>query len=126
MQLPGTPAWKRAMLAAALACGLAALERKALALRPAWPEGWMYLGASLYASDRFAEATDAFRKGTKLAPTKGTAWAFLGLCEAALEDPEQALADIAKGEELGIGDNWPFEVFVRTKAAQMLIRSSGF
>jgi tetratricopeptide (TPR) repeat protein len=156
MQVPGSPHWRRAALAAALVCGLtthsraqtadnfddlarraealvdtkpseaADLYRKALALKPDWAEGWMYLGASLYASDRFAEAIDAFRKGTKLAPTKGTGWAFLGLCEAALNDPDQAIADIRKGEELGIGDNWPFEVFVRTKAAQLLIRSSGF
>lgn len=102
------------------------LYRKALAIRPDWAEGWLYLGASLYATDRFAEATDAFRKGTRLAPTKGTAWAFLGLCEAALDDPDQAIADIRKGEELGIGDNWQFEVFVRTKAAQRLIRLSQY
>jgi tetratricopeptide (TPR) repeat protein len=156
MQVPGLDGSMRGVLAAALLCGIAAsaqtqppdsfedlarraealvdakpseaadLYRKALAIRPEWAEGWLYLGGSLYASNRFAEATDAFRKGTKLAPSTGSAWAFLGLCEAALDDPDQAIADIRKGEEFGIGDNWPFEVFVRTKAAQTLIRSSLF
>jgi len=102
------------------------LYRQALAMRPEWAEGWLYLGASLFSLDRYAEATDAFRKGTKLAPEKGAAWAFLGLCEAALDDPDQALADIRKGEELGIGENPGFETFVRVKAAQTLIRQSAF
>src|SRR3954469_15947626 len=112
MHVPGLQRLRRALTAAVVVCGVAAvshaqttetfdelarraedlvdskpteaaeLYRKALALRPDWAEGWLYLGASLYATDRFAEATDAFRKGTRLAPTKGTAWAFLGLCEA--------------------------------------------
>jgi tetratricopeptide (TPR) repeat protein len=102
------------------------LYKKALALRPSWAEGWMYYGATLYQLGRFAEATDAFRKGTGLQPQLGTAWAFLGLCEAALDDPDQALADIRKGEALGLGNNQDFEVAVRVKAAQILIQSGMF
>lgn len=104
----------------------ARLYRQALAIRPAWAEGWFYLGGALYQLDRYAEATDAFRKGIALTPQYGTAWAFLGLCEAALDNPDQALADIRKGEELGLGDNWQFEVAVRVKAAQILARSASF
>jgi Flp pilus assembly protein TadD len=102
------------------------LYRQALEKRPDWAEGWLYLGASLYGQDRYAEATDAFRRGIALAPSQGTAWAFLGLCEAELDNPEQALADIRKGEELGLGDNWQFQVAVRVKAAQISIRSAAF
>jgi len=104
----------------------AALYQQALARRPDWAEGWLYGGAALYQAGRFAEATDSFRKGVALAPTKGTGWAFLGLAEAELDNPEQALADIRKGEELGLSGNWQFEVAVRIKAAQLLVRSSSF
>ena len=76
--------------------------------------------------DRFAEASDAFRKGIGLAPTNGTGWAFLGLCEAELDNSDQAIADIRKGEQLGLGDNWQFEVAARIKAAQTLIRAAAF
>ena len=104
----------------------AALYQKALALRPEWPEGWMYLGAALYQLDRYAEATDAFRRGIDLTPNLGTAWAFLGMCEAELDNPDQALADIRKGETLGLGENVGFEIAARVSAAQILIRSSAF
>jgi tetratricopeptide (TPR) repeat protein len=104
----------------------ATLYKQALAIRPDWAEGWFYLGATLYQQDRYAEATDAFRKGIALVPQQGTAWAFLGLSESMLGDPEQALADIRKGEQLGLGDNLQFEVAARVKAAQLLVRSSSF
>jgi tetratricopeptide (TPR) repeat protein len=102
------------------------LFKQALALKAGWAEGWLYLGASLYQLDRFAEASDAFRKGIALAPSQGSGWAFLGLCEAELDNSDQAIADIRKGEQLGLGDNWQFEVAVRVKAAQTLIKDSGF
>ena len=102
------------------------LFRKALALKAGWAEGWLYLGASLYQLDRFAEASDAFRKGIALAPGIGTGGAFLGMCEAELDNSDQAIADMRKGEQLGLGDNWQFEVAVRVKAAQTLIRDSAF
>src|SRR5579872_566239 len=104
----------------------AGLYQQALALRSDWAEGWFYYGAALYQLDRFAEATDAFRKGIALAPGNGTAWAFLGLAEAQLDNSDQAVADMRKGEELGLGGNWQFEVAVRVKAAEVLVRTSAF
>ena len=104
----------------------AELYQRALAIRPDWAEGWMSLGGALYQLNRCAEATDAFRKGIKLAPGIGNAWAFLGLCEAELDDPDQALADIRKGEALGLHGNWQFEVAVRVRAAQLLMKASSF
>jgi tetratricopeptide (TPR) repeat protein len=82
--------------------------------------------APLYQRGRFAEATDALRKGIELAPIFANGWALLGLSESQLDDPEQALADIRKGEELGLGSNPQFETAVRVRAAQLLIRSSAF
>src|SRR5262249_22978753 len=104
----------------------AALYKQALAIRADWAEGWMSMGGALYQLDRYAECTDAFRKGLALSPKIGTAWAFLGLCEGELGDPDQAVTDIRKGEQLGLGSNWQFEIAVRVKAAQLLIKTSAF
>lgn len=95
--------------------------REALQIRPAWVDGWLYMGAALYQTGRWAECTDALRKGLALAPKIGTAWGLLGLCEAELDNAEQALADIQKGAQLGLGASQGFEVAVRTRAAQLLI-----
>jgi tetratricopeptide (TPR) repeat protein len=104
----------------------AQLYKQALAIRPDWPEGWLYMGGALYQAGRYAEATDALRKGLNLAPVFANGWALLGLSESQLDDPDQALADIKKGEELGLNGNVPFETAVRARAAQLLIRSSAF
>jgi len=104
----------------------AGLYKQALALRPEWAEGWLYMGGALYQAGRYPEATDALRKGVELAPVIGTGWALLGLSESQLEDQDQALADIRKGEGLGLGANTQFETAVRVRAAQLLIRSSSF
>lgn len=102
------------------------LYKQALAIRPDWPEGWLYMGGALYQLGRYAEATDSLRKGIGLAPVFANGWALLGLSESQLDDPDQALADIRKGEDLGIGGNIPFETAVRVRAAQLLILSSAF
>ena len=102
------------------------LYKQALGIRPDWPEGWLYMGGALYQRGHYAEATDALRKGIGLAPIFANGWALLGLSESQLDDPEQALADIRKGEELGLGGNPQFETAVRARAAQLLIRTSAF
>ena len=102
------------------------LYQQALAIRADWPEGWLYMGGALYKLGRYAEATDALRKGLVLAPVFANGWALLGLTESQLDDPDQALADIRKGEELGLNGNVPFETAVRVRAAQLLIRGSAF
>src|SRR5215467_11259141 len=104
----------------------APLYKQALAIRSDWAEGWMSMGGALYQLDRYAECTDALRKGLALSPKIGAGWAFLGLCEAELGDPDQAIADIRKGEQLGLGNNWQFEIAVRIRAAQLLVKSSAF
>ncbi|HXM41649.1 MAG TPA: tetratricopeptide repeat protein [Bryobacteraceae bacterium] len=104
----------------------ARLYKQALGMRPDWAEGWLYMGGALYQLGRFAEATDALRKGVEMEPVVGTGWALLGLSESQLENQDQALADIRKGEDLGLGTNIPFETAVRVRAAQLLIRSSAF
>ena len=102
------------------------LYKQALAIRPEWAEGWLYLGGALFQLGRFAEASDALRKGLDLAPGIGNGWALLGLTEAQMDDQDQALADIRKAERLGLGNNFGFEVAVRVRAAQILVKSSAF
>ena len=102
------------------------LFQEALALRPSWSEGWMYLGGDLYGLHRYSEARDAFRKGIALAPGIGTAYGFLGLCEYELGDFKQALMDIGQGEALGLGPNLRFEIMVRQRAALVMIREQAY
>ena len=57
------------------------LYREAVRLRPAWREGWWYLGTMLYDQDRYEEARAALRRFTTLDAKVAGGWAFLGLCE---------------------------------------------
>ena len=100
--------------------------RKALALRPDWAEGWLYMGACLFRTGRYAEARDAFRKGVPLQPGKGTPLAFLGMTEYELGDYKEAIADIVKGESLGLVDKPGFAAAVRYRAALIGLRFSDF
>jgi tetratricopeptide (TPR) repeat protein len=58
-----------------------ALYREGVNLRPAWADGWWWLGSLLYEQDRFGEAAPAFKKFVSLAPKAGPGFAFLALCE---------------------------------------------
>jgi tetratricopeptide (TPR) repeat protein len=80
-----------------------ALYRKALALRPAWAEGWWYLGTLLYDQDDYTGAASALRKAVELSPQSGNAVAMLGLSEAKLDRDRDALQHLEKGRTLGVG-----------------------
>jgi tetratricopeptide (TPR) repeat protein len=67
------------------------LYRRGLRLKPAWREGWWSLASLYYDQDRFSESEDAFRHFAALAPEKGPADAFLGLCEYETRDYGRAL-----------------------------------
>jgi tetratricopeptide (TPR) repeat protein len=61
-------------------------------MRPAWRDGWWDLASLYYDQDRFPEAEETFHRYAALAPGKGPADAFLGLCEYELRDYDRALA----------------------------------
>jgi tetratricopeptide (TPR) repeat protein len=78
------------------------LYKKALALRPAWAEGWWSLGTIQYDRNVYDEAARAFLKVTTLTPKNGTAFAMLGLCEFELGKDDLALTHIQKGANIGL------------------------
>src|SRR5205823_3035953 len=79
-----------------------ALYRKALALRPSWPEGWWSLGTLEYDQNHYAKAAPAFQKLIALNPRNGTAHAMLGLCQFELGHDEPALKNLLAADHLGI------------------------
>jgi tetratricopeptide (TPR) repeat protein len=77
--------------------------RQAVKLRPAWTEGWWFLGALLYDQDQYPAARDVLRKLVTLDKKAGPAYAMLGLCEYETKEYDRALADINEGRRLGLG-----------------------
>ena len=67
------------------------LYRAGLRLKPRWREGWWSLASLYYDQDRFSESGDAFGHFAALAPEKGPADAFLGLCAYETRDYDRAL-----------------------------------
>jgi tetratricopeptide (TPR) repeat protein len=68
------------------------LYRKGTQLRPFWADGWWYLGSLFYDQDRFSEAAPVFRHLLANPLYRGSAHAFLGLCEYETGRYEDALA----------------------------------
>ena len=67
------------------------LYSEAVRLRPAWADGWWWLGSILYEQDRFSEAQAPFKHFIALSPKPAPAYAFLALCEYETQDYAQAL-----------------------------------
>src|SRR5262245_48243029 len=44
--------------------------RKALTIRPKWPDGWWYMGALYYEKDLYPQARDSFRNLVSLDATR--------------------------------------------------------
>jgi tetratricopeptide (TPR) repeat protein len=72
------------------------LYREAVKLRPAWIDGWWWLGSLLYEQDRFDEAVPAFKKFVAIAPKKAPGFAFLALCEYETHDFASSLQHFAE------------------------------
>jgi predicted Zn-dependent protease len=78
------------------------LYKAALAVRPAWKEGWWSLGTILYDQNSYSAAAHAFRRLLASDPKNGTAHLMLGLCEYQLNLDDSALQDLQKAKELGV------------------------
>ena len=104
----------------------AGLYKQCVEKRPDWAEGWFYLGAALFQTGQFTESKQAFQKAAALVPNRGTVWAFLGLAENQIGETSQALADLRKGEAIGLADEMKFIAAVRDTAAAICIQSGDF
>ncbi len=102
------------------------LFKEGLATHPNWAEGWLYMGSCLFKMGRFAEAREALKRGSQLEPNKGTPLAFLGMAEYELGDFQPALADILKGESIGLANNPQFVAAVHYRAALIELNRSAF
>jgi tetratricopeptide (TPR) repeat protein len=94
---------------------------RALKLRPAWADGWWYLGAIFYEKDLYVQAQDAFNKLVALDPKKGQGWGMLGLCQFQTRDYEHAVVSLQRGRALGLGGNQELETVVRYHTALLYI-----
>ena len=81
------------------------LYRRAVGLRPAWAEGWWFLGTLYYDQDKYAEAAQAFKQAATIQQKVGAPWAMLGLCEYQLARYDEAKTHLEQARKLGLGDN---------------------
>ena len=81
------------------------LYRQAVGLRPAWAEGWWFLGTLYYDHDNYAEAVPAFLRTAQIQQKVGAPWAMLALCEFQLARYDDAHVHLVQARTLGLGDN---------------------
>jgi tetratricopeptide (TPR) repeat protein len=103
-----------------------ALYRKALALRPAWADGWWSLATIHYDRDEYKQAAVAFRKVIALQPDKGSPRVMLGLCEFELGDDDAALKNIEEGKERGLNPDEQFQQVMLFHEGVLLLRKARF
>lgn len=98
------------------------LYREAVKIRPAWAEGWWFLGELLYDQDKYADARDALRRLVSLDPKAGPGFALLGLCEYETKEYARALDHINVGRRLGLGEDPQVRRVVLYHAVLLLTR----
>lgn len=102
------------------------LYGKALNIKPKWPEGWWYIGAIFYQTDRYPEARDAFQNLVALEQDRGPAWGMLGLCQFQTGDYEKAAVSLERSRTLGVNDNSELAGVVRYHMALLYVRFEYF
>jgi tetratricopeptide (TPR) repeat protein len=102
------------------------LYRQALALNPAWGEGWWYLGELLYDENQYAEARDALRKLIAIDRNSGPGFALLGLCEFETREYDKSLNHIYQARRIGLGDEPQVKRVVLFHQMLLLIKSQEY
>ena len=103
-----------------------ALYRKALALKPGWPDGWWSLGTIHYDRNEYKEAAIDFRRAASLQPAKGSPRVMLGLCEFELGIDDAALKHIEEGKQLGVNPDPQFRQVMLYHEGVLLSRKGKF
>src|ERR1700693_1174644 len=102
------------------------LYQEALKLKPAWPDGWWYLGTIFYDGDQYEDGRKAFAEFVKLEDNAAPGWAFLGLCESETGDYTHALEHIRRGLGIRTGIEPDTEQVIRFHEALLLTRTGLF
>ena len=102
------------------------LYRRAVELKPDWPDGWWYLGSLQYEAEAYAAGTEALSRYLELVPNAAPAWALRGLSEFETGDYTQSLTDIQRGLSLGAGKEPREEKVLRYHEALLLTRRGNF
>ncbi len=79
-----------------------ALIEKGLRIDPKWKDGLWKAGLVLYQNNQFEPARGYLNQLTRVEPTRGVAWALLGMCEFQLHEFQAAIEDITRADRLGI------------------------
>ena len=98
------------------------LYRQAVKIRPAWAEGWWFLGELLYDKDKYPEARDSLRHLVALNRKTGPGFALLGLCEYETKEYAAALDHINEARRLGLGEDPQVRRVVLYHAVMLLTR----
>lgn len=102
------------------------LYRKAVALRPAWDEGWWSIGMLTYDQDKFSECAPAFRRLRSLKTDLAPGWIMSGLCEYRLREYDAAYRSLLEAERLGFQGSPELARVGRLHLALLLTRNSSF
>jgi tetratricopeptide (TPR) repeat protein len=108
------------------AAGAIRWYREGVRLRPAWDEGWWYLGALSYEGRQSAQAARAFARFVALKPDSGPAWALRGLAEFDRHNYDASLRYLARGLSLGSVGNVEIRDVVYYHMALLRIRAGQF
>jgi tetratricopeptide (TPR) repeat protein len=98
------------------------LYRQALQLKPAWTEGWWFLGTLSYDADQYQSGAQAFAEFVKLDDKVAMGWGFLGLCEFETGDRQHSLEHIRRALEIRTGIEPSVEQVLRFHEALVLTR----
>jgi predicted Zn-dependent protease len=77
--------------------------QQALLLRPDWDDGRWAMAMLCYTANHYGQAISALKDLVGRKPENGTAWAVMGLAEFELNDYDNALIHLQRGQELGFG-----------------------
>ena len=96
------------------------LYRASLQARPAWSQGWWYLGTLLYDENSFTAGREALTRLVKLEPKAAPGWEMLGLCEFETKDYANSLIHLERGLAIGQNGDPQLAKVTRFHAAMLL------
>jgi tetratricopeptide (TPR) repeat protein len=100
--------------------------REAVRLKPAWAEGWWFLGTLAYDSDHYADGKEAFSHFVRIDAKAAPGWSLLGLCEFETGDYAASLEHIQRGLQLSAAGQSDIEEVLRFHEAMLLARAGRF